>query len=101
MINGPMWILQNAQEPSELVFRLSPGSVKTIGRATGADLILDAALVSRVHCRLEANSETLEVIDLESTNGIYVNGDRVRRAHLIPGDTLKVGRVELSVGRTA
>lgn len=97
-----MWILQNAHEPSEtLVFRLSPGSVKTIGRATGADLILDAALVSRVHCRLEANSETLEVIDLESTNGIYVNGDRVRRAHLIPGDTLKVGRVELSVGRTA
>ena len=97
-----MWILQNAEEPSDsLLFRLSPGSVKTIGRATGADLVLDAALVSRVHCRLEANDETLEVIDLESTNGIYVNGDRVTRAHLIPGDMLKVGRVELSVGRSS
>lgn len=97
-----MWILQNAEEPSEsLIFRLSPGAVKTIGRATGADLVLDAALVSRVHCRLEANDETLEVIDLESTNGIYVNGDRVLRAHLIPGDMLKVGRVVLSVGRSA
>jgi S-DNA-T family DNA segregation ATPase FtsK/SpoIIIE len=97
-----MWILQPAQDAEDVaVFRLSPGSVKTIGRAIGADLILDAPLVSRVHCRLEANDETLEVIDLESTNGIYVNGDRVQRRHMIPGDRLKVGRVELSVGRTA
>ena len=97
-----MWILQDADTPSDaLTFRLSPGSIKTVGRATAADLVLDAALVSRVQCRLEANDETLEVIDLESTNGIYVNGDRVTRAHLVPGDRLKVGRVELSVGRSA
>jgi pSer/pThr/pTyr-binding forkhead associated (FHA) protein len=57
--------------------------------------------VSRIHCRLEANEETLEVIDLESTNGVYVNGERVETAHLIPGDRLRVGRVELQVGRTA
>ena len=69
--------------------------------SAAADLILDAALVSRIHCRLEANDETLEVVDLESTNGIYVNGERVMTAHLIPGDRLKVGRVELEVGRTA
>ena len=81
------------------MFRVSPGSTRTIGRATIADLVLDAALVSRVHCRLEANDETLEVIDLESTNGVYVNGERVSRRHLIPGDRLRVGRVELAVGR--
>jgi pSer/pThr/pTyr-binding forkhead associated (FHA) protein len=97
-----MWTLQNASPGDEpLVFRLSPGTVKTIGRATGADLVLDAALVSRVHCRLEANAETLEVIDLESTNGVFVNGDRITRRHLLPGDTLRVGRIELQVGRTA
>jgi S-DNA-T family DNA segregation ATPase FtsK/SpoIIIE len=97
-----MWILQSSGSESEpLTFRLSPGSIKTAGRSTGAELIVDAALVSRIHCRLEANDETLEVIDLESTNGIYVNGARVSRAHLIPGDRLKVGRVELAVGRTA
>ena len=67
---------------------------------TALALILDAALVSRIHCRLEANEETLEVIDLESTNGIYVNGSRVASAHMIPGDRLKVGRVELAVGRS-
>ena len=96
-----MWILQSADsEAGPLTFRVSPGSIKTIGRSAGAELILDASLVSRIHCRLEANDETLEVIDLESTNGIYVNGELVSRAHLIPGDRLKVGRVELLIGRS-
>ena len=96
-----MWILQSSDsEAGPLTFRVSPGSIKTIGRSAGAELILDASLVSRLHCRLEARDETLEVIDLESTNGISVNGERVSRAHLIPGDCLKVGRVELVVGRS-
>jgi pSer/pThr/pTyr-binding forkhead associated (FHA) protein len=96
-----MWILQSSDSDIDTqTFRVSPGTIKTIGRSAGAELILDAALVSRIHCRLEANEETLEVIDLDSTNGIYVNGERVSRAHLIPGDRLKVGRVELAVGRS-
>ncbi|HUR35305.1 MAG TPA: FHA domain-containing protein [Vicinamibacterales bacterium] len=98
-----MWILHSSGPRSEaepLTFRLSTGAIRTIGRSPAADLILDAALVSRIHCRLEANDETLEVVDLESTNGVYVNGERVARAHMIPGDRLKVGRVELEVGRS-
>ena len=96
-----MWILQSSgTEVEPLTFRVSPGGIKTVGRATGADLILDAALVSRLHCRLEAHDETLEVVDLESTNGTYVNGTRIARAHMLPGDRLKVGRVELQVGRS-
>jgi len=52
--------------------------------------------VSRVHCRLTAlaNGE-LEVRDLDSTNGTFVNGDRIENALLSPGDRLQVGRVEL------
>lgn len=96
-----MWILQTIDSDVEpTTFRISPGAIKTIGRSTGAELILDAALVSRLHCRLEAHDETLEVVDLDSTNGVSVNGARVDRAHLIPGDRLRVGRVELEVGRT-
>lgn len=96
-----MWILQSSTDAGQsFLFRVSPGSIKTIGRSTGAELILDAALVSRLHCRVEAHDETLEVVDLQSTNGTYVNGARVDRAHLIPGDRLKVGRVELQVGRS-
>ncbi len=96
-----MWILQSSEGAEPVVtYRLSPGTIKTIGRSTGAELMLDAALVSRLHCRLEAHGETLEVVDLQSTNGTFVNGLRVTRAHLIPGDRLKVGRVELQVGRS-
>ncbi len=92
-----MWILQS----SEVTFRLRPGAVKTVGRAPRADFVVDAALVSRLHCRLTAGDDEVEVVDLKSTNGTYVNGKRVTKAHLAQGDRLRVGRVELTVGRQA
>ena len=93
-----MWILQGAgRHGDSLTFRLRPGAVKTVGRAPRADFIVDAALVSRLHCRLEAGDDNLDVIDLSSTNGTYVNGKRVDRARLASGDRLRVGRVELKV----
>lgn len=88
-----MWIL----ESSDATFRLRPGAVKTVGRAPRADFILDAALVSRLHCRLTAGDENLEVVDLKSTNGTFVNDKRVQKGHLKKGDRLRVGRVELTV----
>lgn len=91
-----MWILRTVGQPAETTFRLLPSSTKTIGRATGADFILDESLVSRVHCRVEVNvSGDLDITDLGSTNGTFVNGNRVTTARLVPGDRLKVGRVEL------
>ena len=96
-----MWILQGAgKRTGHLTFRVRAGGVKTVGRATRADFIVDAALVSRLHCRLEAGDECVEVIDLDSTNGTYVNGKRVTRARLGEGDRLRVGRVELTVEST-
>jgi pSer/pThr/pTyr-binding forkhead associated (FHA) protein len=77
-----------------------PGSPRTVGRATGADFIVDTALVSRVHCRLTLLPDgTLEVRDLGSTNGTFVNGKRVKTATLSPGDRIGVGRVELIAER--
>jgi pSer/pThr/pTyr-binding forkhead associated (FHA) protein len=93
-----MWILRTtaAEGEPERTFRVLPGVARTIGRSTGADFILDAALVSRVHCQLLALGDgALEVQDLESTNGTYVNGARIERARLSPGDKVQVGRVEL------
>jgi pSer/pThr/pTyr-binding forkhead associated (FHA) protein len=92
-----MWILRADQT---LTFRVPRGAIRTVGRARDADFTLDAALVSRLHCRLEAGDETLEVIDLSSTNGTYVNDTRVTRATLTIGDRLRVGRVELKIART-
>ncbi len=93
-----MWILQ-AGDP-KLTFRVMGAAVKTIGRATRADFIVQAPLVSRFHCRLTAlENGGLEVQDLKSTNGTFVNDRRVARATLAPGDRLRVGRVDFQVLR--
>jgi pSer/pThr/pTyr-binding forkhead associated (FHA) protein len=91
-----MWVLQSAEsDPDSWTFRLAAGAVKTVGRAPRADFIVDAALVSRLHCRLTATDRGLDVVDLESTNGTFVNGKRVSKASLAVGDRLRIGRVEL------
>jgi len=89
------------QATGRVSFRLANGAIKTIGRAPRADFIVDAALVSRLHCRLEAERDVLHVIDLQSTNGTFVNDARVDRAALKPGDRLRVGRVELTIAKSA
>jgi pSer/pThr/pTyr-binding forkhead associated (FHA) protein len=97
-----MWVLRTAEEAeSPFTFRILPGSIKTIGRAPRADFVMDAALVSRLHCRLTAGAAELEVVDLESTNGTFVNGERKDRSTLKAGDRLGVGRVELLVDHVA
>jgi pSer/pThr/pTyr-binding forkhead associated (FHA) protein len=96
-----MWTIHTLNDiESDRTFRVVPGSIRTIGRATGADFIIDAALVSRVHCRLTSLPDGgLEVLDLESTNGTFVNGSRIESARLAHGDHLQVGRIELLVMR--
>ena len=95
-----MWILRTADDtPDPVTFRILPGNIRTIGRSTGAQFIVDAALVSRVHCRLSAGATELQVDDLDSTNGTFVNGERVTRSRLKEGDRLGVGKVELVISR--
>jgi pSer/pThr/pTyr-binding forkhead associated (FHA) protein len=95
-----MWILKTADDAIEpVIFRILPGNIKTIGRSSGAEFMVDAALVSRLHCRLSAGATELQVDDLDSTNGTFVNGARVTRSALKEGDRLGVGRVELLISR--
>src|SRR5687767_2752800 len=94
-----MWILKTAEgaDPA-LTFRILPGSVRTAGRAPGANFIVDAALVSRIHCRLTAGAAEIEIVDLDSTNGTFLNGERIdKRALAKSGDRIGIGRVELLV----
>jgi pSer/pThr/pTyr-binding forkhead associated (FHA) protein len=98
-----MWTLQSV-EPADIVltFRLLPGSLKTMGRAPGADFVVDAALVSRVHCRFTLNQiNELVLEDLGSTNGTFVNGQKVGKEQLSDGDKLTVGRVHFVVNAEA
>ena len=96
-----MWILKTPDEADiPFTFRILPGGITTVGRATRADFIVYAALVSRLHCRLTAGATELEVVDLDSTNGTFVNGTRTTRAVLKNGDRLGVGRVELTIEKS-
>jgi pSer/pThr/pTyr-binding forkhead associated (FHA) protein len=94
-----MWTLQSV-EPADasLTFRLLPGTLKTMGRAPRSDFVVDAALVSRVHCRFTlADTNELELEDLGSTNGTFVNGEKVTKVKLSDGDKLTIGRVQFVV----
>ena len=95
-----MWLLRTEEnaEPG-FTFRILPGNIKTIGRAPRADFIVDATLVSRIHCRVTAGATELQVVDLDSTNGTFVNGERVARASWKEGARLGVGRVEFVISR--
>jgi pSer/pThr/pTyr-binding forkhead associated (FHA) protein len=90
-----MWTLQSVEpQDTDLTFRMLPGTLKTMGRAPRADFIVDAALVSRVHCRFTlSDTNELKVEDLGSTNGTFVNGEKVIRQGLKSGDKVTVGRV--------
>jgi pSer/pThr/pTyr-binding forkhead associated (FHA) protein len=95
-----MWLLKTSEDAeAPFTFRILPGNIKTMGRSPGAEFVVDAAMVSRLHCRLTAGATELEVVDLESTNGTFVNGQRITQATLKEGDTLGVGRVDLVVTR--
>jgi pSer/pThr/pTyr-binding forkhead associated (FHA) protein len=93
-----MWILRGSKaDGRSLLFRIPQGAIRTIGRAPRADIIVDRPLVSRLHCRLEARLDRIDVTDLSSTNGTFVNDRRIDRATVTAGDRLRLGRVELKV----
>ncbi len=81
--------------------RIRPGEVLSIGRSAESDLQLLDLGVSRFHCVIEDQADALVVTDLNSMNGTFVNGERVKRQALAEGDAISVGTVELSVEELA
>lgn len=66
----------------------------TLGRAFGCNVRVPASDVSRLHCRLHIDNGLVVVEDLESINGTFVNGARVRDTEIArPGDRLSLGSV--------
>lgn len=64
-----------------------------IGRSKAADYTVDSPELSRHHARARRRGQEIEVTDLESRNGIYLNGIRVHSAVLRSGDHLQIGNV--------
>src|SRR5262245_4740477 len=68
-----------------------------VGRKEDCDLNLDHKSVSKLHCVIVKTDGLLLVRDLGSTNGTRVNGQRVRRAALLPNDQLNIASVKFRV----
>jgi pSer/pThr/pTyr-binding forkhead associated (FHA) protein len=71
-------------------FNLPPGGLK-VGRATDNDLVLDDPSLSRHHAQVTRAGGKLEVEDLGSSNGTFVNGRRIGKSGVAPGDVVRFG----------
>ena len=71
--------------------------VTVVGRREDADFRIPLTDISRKHCRLIKTGNSLKVEDLGSSNGTYVNGQKIQMSKLGPGDTLQVGPVPFVV----
>ncbi len=67
----------------------------TLGRRPHNDIVIEDRLVSGQHAVLTLSGHDLVVEDMNSTNGTYVNGVRVRRHQLAPDDLLELGQCRL------
>ena len=71
-------------------YKLNRG-IMTIGRSPQADISIEDDRISRVHCFLEWMGDTITIEDKESTNGTYVDTQKINRAILPPGVPVQLG----------
>ncbi len=77
---------------------ISKGRV-VLGRSRDCDIQLTDPNVSRRHAEVRQEGSSFWVVDLDSTNGIEVNGKRVKRAKLADGDTFTLGTTDVTFSR--
>jgi pSer/pThr/pTyr-binding forkhead associated (FHA) protein len=93
------WALTIEDGPqSGLTYVLGPGNT-VAGRGADAAIFLPDVTVSREHVRLAVDNSGLSMSDLGSTNGTYVNGQRLAAGMLKEGDRLMIGKYHLRVSR--
>lgn len=69
--------------------------VNRIGRGPHNDFSVDHASVSSLHCEITLDGDGMVVKDLDSTNGTFVDGQRIQTGNLQTGQRLRLGSVEL------
>jgi predicted component of type VI protein secretion system len=72
-------------------FPLRPHREIIIGRSSDLDMVLVEDMVSRKHAKITTDEQTVTIQDLGSTNGTFVNGEKVRKADLKDGDRILIG----------
>jgi hypothetical protein len=91
-LEGPARVLIRTDGNTDFVHVL--GRRTRIGRGPDNELVLDTKHVSRYHAVLLAGPTHTQIEDLNSTNGVFVNGKRISRQALKDGDRVTVGRTQ-------
>src|SRR5215468_6381274 len=72
-------------------FPIAPDKQILIGRSSDLDMVLVEDMVSRKHARIAMQGDQIWIEDLGSTNGTFVNGEKIKRARLKEGDRVLIG----------
>src|SRR5580692_722665 len=72
-------------------FPVAPDKQILIGRSSDLDMVLVEDMVSRKHARIAMQADQIWIEDLGSTNGTFVNGEKIKRARLKEGDRVLIG----------
>jgi hypothetical protein len=78
-------------------FPIVPERQIIVGRSSDLDMVLVEDMVSRKHARIAMQSDQIWIEDLGSTNGTFVNGEKIKRTHLKEGDRVLIGTSILKV----
>jgi hypothetical protein len=72
-------------------FPVAPDKAIVVGRSSDLDMVLVEDMVSRKHARIAMQGDQIWIEDLGSTNGTFVNGEKIKRARLKEGDRVLIG----------
>ena len=78
-------------------FPIVPDKQIIVGRSSDLDMVLVEDMVSRKHARIAMQADQIWIEDLGSTNGTFVNGEKIKRARLKEGDRVLIGTSILKV----
>ncbi len=103
---GPMTPAASAGAPAEAHARYPlldvdgrrihlTGDQMTVGRGTEADIVVDDTGISRLHCRFEVTQYGTILTDLDSTNGTFVEDQKIKEVTLLDGNAITVGRTTI------
>ncbi len=76
-------------------FQVSPERDNVIGRMGGCEICIIEPRISRKHCIISAGQTGYTIRDLDSANGVFLNGKKIKEAGLQDGDKLRVGLTEM------
>jgi hypothetical protein len=89
------WLLDATADVPQMQYVIGPTGLK-IGRGHSSDVVLPDAQISRTHCLVRLKEDELHVVDLGSTNGTFVDDERIVEEAVLPvGSTLRIGRFSL------